>query len=224
VSATSTRIRLLVAASTAEDPSWAAWLAARDASTQASRIVLQRVSRKGDPGSQATVGLGFAESLRWFGPVDGDAGRRLVIEYAEQALAAGSFPPVGTELQRMAWVVGAAGGGGRTGADGPGGAAGIGDVACTGGAAGVGVLPALAVLRALGAPRALGVLPALVALLAPTGVAGTGAPTGTAGASRQRSLRATESFCFRTPTRICWHCDVRWTNCRQDFRPLWVTR
>src|SRR5882762_684109 len=98
------RIRLLVAASTAEDRSWAAWLAARDASTHASRIVLQRVSRKGDLGSQAAVGLGFGESLRWFGPVDDDRARRLVIAYAEEALAAGSFPPVGTELQAMAWV------------------------------------------------------------------------------------------------------------------------
>src|SRR4030088_948868 len=98
VSPPPTRMRLLVAASAAEGPSWAAWLAARDASTHASRIVLQRVSRKGDLGSQPAVGLGFAESLQWFGPVDGDGGRRLVIDYAEQALAAGSFPPLGTAL------------------------------------------------------------------------------------------------------------------------------
>jgi cobaltochelatase CobN len=108
VSSAPVRIRLLVAASTAEDPSWVAWLAARDASPQASRIVLQRVSRKGDSGSQPAVGLGLAENLRWFGPVDGDDGRRSIIEYAEQALAAGSFPPLGAELQTKAWSVGTA--------------------------------------------------------------------------------------------------------------------
>jgi cobaltochelatase CobN len=101
VSSPPTRIRLLVAASTAEDPSWAAWLAVRDASAQASRIVLQRVSRKGDPETQPPVGLGFGESLQWFGPVNDDDARRLVVAYAEQALAAGSFPPLGTELQTM---------------------------------------------------------------------------------------------------------------------------
>jgi cobaltochelatase CobN len=51
--------------------------------------------------------------------VDGDDGRRSVIEYAEQALAAGSFPPLGTELQTMAWLAGAprsAGAAGHVGA------------------------------------------------------------------------------------------------------------
>ncbi|MFL6600070.1 MAG: cobaltochelatase subunit CobN [Steroidobacteraceae bacterium] len=95
------RIRLLIAASTAEDASWAAWLAARDASTQASRIVVQRVSPKGALPAQPSVGLGFGETLRWFGPVDDGEGRRLIIEYAEQVLDAGAFPPLGAQLQAM---------------------------------------------------------------------------------------------------------------------------
>src|SRR4030088_2256602 len=123
VSPPPTRMRLLVAASAAEDPSWAAWLAARDASTQASRIVLQRVSRKGDLGSQPAVGLGFGESLRWFGPIDDDPGRRVVIAYEEQARGAGSFPPLGAELQAVAWVAGAAGDGSAAGGAGASGVA-----------------------------------------------------------------------------------------------------
>src|SRR5882724_7673441 len=115
VSSSPTRIRLLVAASTAEDPSWAAWLAARDASAQASRIVLQRVSRKGELASQPAVGLGFGESLRWFGPVCDDDARRLVVEYAEQVLAAGSFPVMGAGLRGIAWVAGVGGAAGEAG-------------------------------------------------------------------------------------------------------------
>src|SRR5882724_1576697 len=106
VSSSPTRIRLLVAATTAEDPSWAAWLTARDASAQASRIVLQRVSRKGDLDSQPAVGLGFGESLRWFGPDCDDDARRLVVEYAEPVLAAGSFPVMGARLRGIAWGMG----------------------------------------------------------------------------------------------------------------------
>jgi len=103
-----TRIRLLVAASTAEDPSWVAWVAARDASACASGIALQRVSRKGvaggDVASQPTVGIGFAETLRWFGPVNGEDERRLIVEYAERVLANGAFPELNPELQRMVWA------------------------------------------------------------------------------------------------------------------------
>ncbi|MBV8806668.1 MAG: cobaltochelatase subunit CobN, partial [Sinobacteraceae bacterium] len=101
MSSATTRIRLLVPVSTAEDPSWVAWLAVRDASAQAPRIVLQRVAPRPDLELQPAVGLGYGESLRWLGPVAGDSVRRLVIEYAEQVLAAGSFPPLGAELQQM---------------------------------------------------------------------------------------------------------------------------
>jgi cobaltochelatase CobN len=117
VSSAPTRIRLLVAAGAAEEPAWSAWRAARDASTQAALIVLQRVSRKDDFESQPAVGLGYGETLRWFGPVHDDQARQLIIEYAEQVLAAGSFPPIGPQLQAMAWApvpADAAGTGGAT--------------------------------------------------------------------------------------------------------------
>ena len=105
------RIRLLLATTAADDPSWAAWLAARDASVLAAQIVLQRVSRKGKPESQSAVGLGYGESLRWFGPVADASTRALIIEYAEQVLAAGSFPLAAKELQALAWDAPARAGG-----------------------------------------------------------------------------------------------------------------
>jgi cobaltochelatase CobN len=92
-----------------EGHSWAAWVSARDASAQAARIVLQRVSRKGNPESQPAAGLGYGETLRWFGPITDDAARRLIVEYAEQVLAAGSFLPPGVQLQDLAWAPDAAG-------------------------------------------------------------------------------------------------------------------
>ena len=101
MSSAPTRIRLLVAAGAAEDPAWTAWLAARDASAQAARIVLQRVIRKGDCESRPAVGIGYGERLRWFGPAADDAARHLIIEYAEQVLAAGTFPPIGPQLQAI---------------------------------------------------------------------------------------------------------------------------
>ena len=109
LSSAPTRIRLLLSAVTAEDSSWAAWLAARNASAQAARIVLQRVSRRGNSESQPAVGLGYGETLRWFGPVANAVARGLIIEYAEQVLAAGSFPALGAELQALAWAAGVTG-------------------------------------------------------------------------------------------------------------------
>ncbi len=107
MSSAPSRIRLLLAAvTTAEDPSWAAWLTARDASTYAARIVLQRVSHKGNPESQPAVGLGYGETLRWFGPVGDATARGLIIEYAEQILAADSFLPPEGELQALGWAEG----------------------------------------------------------------------------------------------------------------------
>ncbi|HWM70018.1 MAG TPA: cobaltochelatase subunit CobN [Steroidobacteraceae bacterium] len=108
MSSAPTRIRILLAAVTAEDPTWAAWLAARDASAEASRIVLQRVSRKGNSESQPAVGLGYGETLRWFGPVADAAARGMVLQYAAQVLAAGSIVPPGVELQALAWEADAA--------------------------------------------------------------------------------------------------------------------
>jgi cobaltochelatase CobN len=101
VSAAPTRIRLLLAAVTAEDPAWAAWQADKDVSPQAARIVLQRVSRKTGP--EPAVGLGYGETLRWFAPIADAAARRLIIEYAEQVLAAGAFVPPGEALQPLSF-------------------------------------------------------------------------------------------------------------------------
>jgi len=101
VSLASARIRLLLAAIAAGDPAWAAWQADKDASPQAARIVLQRVSRKSGP--EPAVGLGYGETLRWFGPIADAAARGLIIEYAERVLAAGAFVPPGVELQALAF-------------------------------------------------------------------------------------------------------------------------
>jgi cobaltochelatase CobN len=109
VSAAFTRLRLLLAAATAEDSSWAAWLAARDKSANAARIVLQRVSRRDNPESQPAVGLGYGETLRWFGPVADAATRELIIGYAEQVLAAGAFVAPGAELGALSLSLGGVG-------------------------------------------------------------------------------------------------------------------
>jgi cobaltochelatase CobN len=76
-----------------DEKSWEDWHAARDASVHASRIALQRVFR--DAQSQNAIGLGFGETLRWFGPIDDADKRRLTIEYAAVVLDAGGFPPDG---------------------------------------------------------------------------------------------------------------------------------
>jgi len=96
-----TRIRLLLAAITAEDPAWAAWQADKNASPQATRIVLQRVPGKGGP--ECAVALGYGETLRWFAPVADAATRRLVIDYAEQVLAAGSFVAPAADLRQLSF-------------------------------------------------------------------------------------------------------------------------
>ena len=52
------------------------------------------------------VGLGYGETLRWFGPIDDPIKRRLTIKYAGAVLDRGSFPPIGesgmTELSVLA--------------------------------------------------------------------------------------------------------------------------
>ncbi len=63
------RIRILVATHGVDDESWEDWQAARQASAHASRIALQRVLR-GDARDLCAVGLGYGETLRWFGPID----------------------------------------------------------------------------------------------------------------------------------------------------------
>jgi cobaltochelatase CobN len=61
-------------------------------------MVLQRVSRSGSAGA---VGIGYGERLRWFGPVDDDDARRLIIGYAEQVLEAGAFRALSPELRAL---------------------------------------------------------------------------------------------------------------------------
>src|SRR4051812_14796186 len=63
--------------------------------------MLQRVSRKSGP--EPAVGIGYGETLRWFGPIADAAARGLLIEYAERVLAAGAFVPPGVELQALAF-------------------------------------------------------------------------------------------------------------------------
>ncbi len=86
------RIRILVAMHGVDDESWADWQAARQASAHASRIALQRVSRSDDARGPCAVGLGYGETLRWFGPIDDADKRRLTIEYAGAVLDADGFP------------------------------------------------------------------------------------------------------------------------------------
>jgi cobaltochelatase CobN len=87
------RIRILVVTHGVDDESWEDWQAARQASVHASRIVLQRVTRSAGASDRFAVGLGYRETLRWFGPIDDADKRRLTIEYAGAVLDADDFPP-----------------------------------------------------------------------------------------------------------------------------------
>lgn len=106
------RIRLLVATNAVDDRCWQDWLSAREASPRAAQIALQRVIRDNDAQKQYAVGLGYGETLRWFGPIDTDAKRRLTITYAGAVLDHGGFPPAGdwglTELTALARGIDAA--------------------------------------------------------------------------------------------------------------------
>ena len=89
------RIRLLVVMNAVDEESWQDWLSARGASPHASQIALQRVYRDDDAQMRHAVGLGYGETLRWFGPIDTDGKRRLTMEYAGAVLDRGGFPPTG---------------------------------------------------------------------------------------------------------------------------------
>jgi cobaltochelatase CobN len=147
VSPAPARIRLLLAAITAEDPAWAAWQADKDARPQAAGIVLQRVSRKVGP--EPAVALGYGETLRWFGPIANAAERGLIIEYAERVLAADAFVPPGAELQALAFDPSTLAGHGSAAGMSPNNAAAVvadqavaadGHVSATAGATGMGVV------------------------------------------------------------------------------------
>jgi cobaltochelatase CobN len=102
------RIRVLVAMNAVDEESWQDWLAAREASPHVSKIALQRVFREGDLSAHErhAVGLGYGETLRWFGPIDTAGKRRLTLTYAGAVLERGNFPPAGesglTELAVLA--------------------------------------------------------------------------------------------------------------------------
>lgn len=89
------RIRLLVAMNAVDEESWRDWLSAREASPHASQIALQRVFRDDDALTRNAVGLGYGETLRWYGPIDDPSKRRLVIECAGAVLDRGGFLPAG---------------------------------------------------------------------------------------------------------------------------------
>jgi cobaltochelatase CobN len=88
---TPSRIRILVATKGGDQTVWEDWQIARQASPHAARIALQRVSR-GEEDRRYSVGMGYGETLRWFGPIDDETKRRLTIEYAGTVLDAGGFP------------------------------------------------------------------------------------------------------------------------------------
>lgn len=89
------RIRLLVAINAVDEGSWQDWVSAREASPYVSQIALQRIFRDDDAQTRHAVGLGYGETLRWFGPIDDPGKRRLMISYAGTVLDRGSFPPAG---------------------------------------------------------------------------------------------------------------------------------
>jgi cobaltochelatase CobN len=100
------RIRILIAARVADDAAWRDWQEARQSSTHAARIHLQRVYRDDGSAEQFAVGLGYGEALRWFGPIGAAYKRRLIIGYAEAVLEADGFPVHATALS--AWEHGRA--------------------------------------------------------------------------------------------------------------------
>ncbi len=95
------RIRILIAAPTSDDAGWADWQAARQASPSALRIALQRVARSDRADSSDSVGIGYSETLRWFGPIDDAEKRRLIIEYAGAVLEADGFAEPQPALSRL---------------------------------------------------------------------------------------------------------------------------
>src|ERR1700694_5921444 len=96
------RIRILGATHGADDETWEHWQAARQASHHASRIALQRVFRNDEARGPRAVGLGYGETLRWFGPIDDADKRRLTIEYAGAVIDADGFPAAACRLPALA--------------------------------------------------------------------------------------------------------------------------
>lgn len=92
------RLRILVAGAMTDDPAWADWQDARQSSPNAARIALQRVARGGDASVIHSAGIGYGQTLRWFGPIDSALRRRQVVAYASAILDAGEFVAADLEL------------------------------------------------------------------------------------------------------------------------------
>ena len=87
------RIRLLVSLPESDARSWQDWRSAHEASKNAAQIALQRVEHgRRETLDGDAVGLGYGETLRWFGPINDAQTRRIVLEYAAKVLDGGSFP------------------------------------------------------------------------------------------------------------------------------------
>lgn len=96
------RLRLLVMSDGDLDPEeWDHWQAARSESPRAADIALQKRMHSDQMEAHA-VGVGFEETLSWFGPIRDSAARRLVFEYAESLLANGAGGGCPAALQRLA--------------------------------------------------------------------------------------------------------------------------
>lgn len=95
------RLRILVAGATGDDAGWADWQDARQASPNAARIALQRVARTPDGAIACAAGIGYGETLRWFGPVDSALRRRQIIAYAGSILEAGELLAADAELSAL---------------------------------------------------------------------------------------------------------------------------
>jgi cobaltochelatase CobN len=95
-------IRIIVASEAPDEALFEAWRAARSEHPHAARMILQRVIRESPAGASPSVGLGYAESLRWFGPIDSAERLKAAIEYAGRVLDLGAFPEEDAEFTRYA--------------------------------------------------------------------------------------------------------------------------
>jgi cobaltochelatase CobN len=102
-------IRILVATRHDDPVEFERWRTVRDAHPLGARMALQRVVRAAPGDASPAVGLGYGESLSWFGPIDSDALREAAIACAAQVLAnqgfAGTVDVEDSEFARRALTV-----------------------------------------------------------------------------------------------------------------------
>jgi cobaltochelatase CobN len=96
------RVRLLVATD-AEDAAseWNQWQEEKSKTGRDSAIALQRLSKAPAGVALPAIGIGFEETLRWFGPIGSADLRKQVLEYARRVLDEGSDAPLPPALQRI---------------------------------------------------------------------------------------------------------------------------